>query len=193
MSLFERPNGVKYHSRIIETAVFDYDEQRMVAEGCLTDRRYCDFYLASGERKPPGILHQMIIHLLINKSTYEIEDVRVEMPAFPRDECIQTANSLESLKGMTVTKGFTSKIKTMAGHGKGCTHLVELLTAMGPSMIQGVISHKVKDAPFLMPGLITSFAGSCYSWRADGPLIDYLKEKLKKVAPKSAGKLDGPH
>jgi len=31
----------------------------------------------------PGILHQMIVHLLVNKANMEIEDVHVEMPFTP--------------------------------------------------------------------------------------------------------------
>jgi len=65
MSLFGKPNGKKYHTRTIEVNTYEYDEQRLVVEGCLTDHRLQEFYLATGEKRSPGILHQMIIHLLV--------------------------------------------------------------------------------------------------------------------------------
>jgi hypothetical protein len=77
MSLFGKPNGKKYHTRTIEVNTYEYDERRLAVEGCLTDHRLQEFHLATGEKRSPGILHQMIIHLLVNKTTLEIEDLHV--------------------------------------------------------------------------------------------------------------------
>jgi hypothetical protein len=79
MSLFEKPRGKKYHTRTIEINTYEYDEQRLVVEGCLADHRLQEYHLATGEERPPGLLHQMIIHMLVNKTTLEIEDLHVEM------------------------------------------------------------------------------------------------------------------
>ncbi|MGV8058035.1 MAG: DUF2889 domain-containing protein [Smithellaceae bacterium] len=140
MSFFGKPKGKKYHDRTIEVSSYEYDEHRLVVAGCLTDYLSQEFHLATGETKWPGSgpLHQMIIHLLVNKTTLEIEDIHVEMPAVPYEECLTTMNVMESVKGLKIIGGFTSKVKKLVGGVKGCNHLVALLTAMGPPRHTGI-------------------------------------------------------
>ena len=178
MALFGKPKGKKYHTRTIEVNTYEYDEQRLVVEGCLTDHRLQKFYLATGEKRSPGILHQMTIHLLVNKTTLEIEDLHVEMPAVPREECLETSNSLETVKGLKITSGFTSRVKTLVGSGKGCQHLLALLTSMGSSAIQGYAAYKLQESPRFISDMIPMLVNTCWTWRAEGPLINYIKEKI---------------
>ena len=178
MDLFGKPKGKKYHTRTIEVNTYEYDEQRLVVEGCLTDHRLQKFYLATGEKRSPGILHQMTIHLLVNKTTLEIEDLHVEMPAVPREECLETSNSLETVKRLKITSGFTSRVKTLVGSGKGCQHLLALLTSMGSSAIQGYAACKLQESPRFISDMIPMLVNTCWTWRAEGPLINYIKEKI---------------
>jgi hypothetical protein len=175
MTFFGKPAGDKYHTRTIEVSTYEYDEQRLVVAGSLTDQRWKGYHLATGEKKSPGILHQMIIHLLLNKSSLEIEDLHVEMPAVPRGECLETQASLDSVKGMRIAGGFTLKVKSMAGNGQGCSHLVALLTAMGSSAIQGFAAYKLQKSQALAAHMIKVLVNSCWTWRTDGPLINLLK------------------
>jgi hypothetical protein len=178
MDLFGKPKGKKYHTRTIEVNTYEYDEQRLVVEGCLTDHRLQKFYLATGEKRSPGILHQMTIHVLVNKTTLEIEDLHVEMPAVPREECLETSNSLETVKGLKITSGFASRVKTLVGSGKGCQHLLALLTSMGSSAIQGYAAYKLQESPRFISDMIPMLVNTCWTWRAEGPLINYIKEKI---------------
>lgn len=178
MGLFGKPKGKKYHSRTIEVSTYEYDEQRLVVEGCLTDNRFEEFYLATGEKRAPGILHQMIIHLLVGKTTLEIEDLHVEMPCIPRKECLETMNSLEQIKGLRIAGGFTVKVKALVGRGHGCSHLVALLTAMGGPTIQGLAAYKLQGSAGFISDMINMLADTCWTWRAEGPLINAIKEKM---------------
>lgn len=177
MSLFGKPKGKKYHTRNIEMNTYEYDEQRLVVEGCLTDHRLQEFHLATGEKRQPGILHQMIIHLLVNKTTLVIEDLHVEMPAVPRKECMETIDSLAPVKGLRIAGGFTSKVKTLVGRGKGCNHLVALLASMGSSTIQGYAAYRLQKSPRFISDMINMLVDTCWTWRAGGPLINIVKEK----------------
>jgi hypothetical protein len=179
MSLFGKPKREKYHTRIIEVNTYEYDEQRLVIEGCLTDHRLREFSLATGEKRSPGILHQMIIHLLVNKITLSIEDLYVEMPAVPHEECLETINSLEPVKGLKITGGFTSRVRTLVGSGKGCSHLVVLLTSMGSSTIQGYAAYKRHNSPRFISDLINMLGNTCWTLRVEGPLIKLLKGKIE--------------
>jgi hypothetical protein len=179
MNFFGKPEGRKYHTRTKEVSVYEYDEQRFVVEGCLTDRRPHAYYSAAAGKQPPGILHQMIVHLLVDKATLEIENLHVKMPVIPDKACLEMINSIESVKGLRIARGFVSKIKMLAGHGKGCTHLIELLMEMASSSIQGRIAYKQDQAPIPTTEIINMMSGTCWTWRAEGPLIDSLKEQTE--------------
>jgi hypothetical protein len=178
MNLFGKPKGKRYHTRTIEMNTYEYDEQRLVIEGCLTDHRLQEFHLATGEKRSPGILHRMIIHLLVHKTTLEIEDLHVEMPDVPRKECLEAINSLEPVKGLKITGGFTSKVKALVGSGKGCNHLVALLTSMGSSTIQGFAAYKLQDSPRFISEMIPMLENTCWTWRTEGYMINFIKEKI---------------
>lgn len=115
MSLFGKPKGEKYHTRTIEMSTYEYDGLRFAVEGSLTDRRFKEYQLAIGEKRSPCIIHQMIIHLLVNKTNLEIEDLHVEMPVVPADACMDTINSLDAVKGLSIRSGFISKVRDIAG------------------------------------------------------------------------------
>jgi len=180
MSLFGKPRGKKYHTRTIEINTYEYDEQKLVVEGCLADHRMQEYHLATGEKRSPGLLHQMIIHMLVNKTTLEIEDLHVEMPAVPREECLETINSVDAVRGLRITRGFTSRVKALVGSGEGCNHLVALLTSMGSSTIQGYAAYKLQESPRFISDMISMLVSSCWTWRKEGPLMNFIKEKIER-------------
>ena len=89
---------------------------------------------------------------------------------------------LAAIKGLTITKGFTSKVKKMAGGNKGCTHLVELILAMAPAVFQGFGAHqsqKPSNFDSDHAQMIFQFlVNTCRAWREDGPFVETLKKKL---------------
>ncbi len=180
MSSFGKPHGKKYHTRTIEIHTYEYDEQRLVVEGCLTDYRLQEFYLATGEKRPPGLLHQMIIHMLVNKTTLEIEDLNVAMPAVPRDDCLATINSIDAVRGLSITRGFTSRVKALVGSGKGCNHLVALLASMASSTIQGYAAYKLQESPSFISDMIDLLENTCWTWRSEGPLMNFIRERIAR-------------
>jgi len=173
--LFGKPKGKKYHTRTIEVSTYEYDARRLAVEGRLTDNRFQESHLATGEKRRPGILHRMIIRLLVDRKTLAIEDLHVEMPSVPRAECLEMSGSLEPLKGRRIAQGFTSLVKSLSGRGKGCCHLTALLTAMGSSVIQGYAAAREEGEPIAIADLIAILGDSCWTWRAEGPLINQLK------------------
>lgn len=177
MSLFGKPKGKKYHTRTLAVSTYEYDEQRLIIEGCLTDRRFQEYQLAvGGKGRPPGILHQIIIHLLVNKTTLEIEDLYVEMSVVPHDACLEALNSLKPVKGLRITHGFTSKVKALVGRGKGCTHIMELLTSLVSSAMQGYFAYRQHNFPMPASYIVNKLGNTCWAWRSEGPIIKSLKE-----------------
>jgi hypothetical protein len=177
-----KSRGGKIQSRNIEVTTYNYDGQRIIVEGFLKDDRFQESRIITGETFPSGVIHHMAIRLLINCSNLLIEDIDVELLSVPREFCRETIECLASIKGLTITKGFTAKVKNLAGGKKGCIHLVELLQAMAPAAIQGYAAYQSKKPAVFDPDrvkmILQFLTNTCHAWRKDGPLVERLKKML---------------
>ena len=177
-----KSKGKKVHTRNIEVTTYDYDGQRIIVEGFLRDDRFQESHVITGETVPGGVVHHMAIRLLVNCSNLLIEDVDVDLIVVPRELCRETIDCLALIKGLTITKGFTSKVKKLAGGNKGCTHLVELVQVMAPAIFQGFGAHQTQKPSNVDPDraqmILQFLVNTCRVWREDGPIVEMLKKKL---------------
>lgn len=166
------------HQRTITVTTHKAGAGRAVIEGRLTDRRNRENYLLTGEKLPAGDIHDMIVRLLVDTESLTIEDVEVELVTVPRHECLELRDSLSGIKGVRIWKGFTGKIRSLLGGVNSCSHLKELVEAMGPAAIQGVFSLKagnraelsaLMDDRQIRRTLAQSMVNTCYVWRESGP------------------------
>ena len=177
-----KSKGEKLHTRSIKITTYDYDEQRIIVEGSLKDDRFQSTYSMTGEKFPHGVIHHMAIRLLVNCSNLVIEDIGVDLTSVPREICMETIDCLAPIKGLTITKGFTAKVKKIAGGKKGCTHLVELILAMGPAAIQGYATYQSRKPTAFDPDrakmILEFLINTCRAWREDGPFVEGIKKQL---------------
>ena len=177
-----KSKGNKLHTRNIAVTTYHYDEQRILVEGILKDDRFQECHMITGETLPSGVIHHMSICLLVNCSNLSIEDIDVNLMSVPHNACLETIGCLDSIKGLTITRGFTSKVKKIAGGKKGCTHLMELLLVMAPAAFQGLIAYRTQKPSAFDPDrakrALESLADTCHAWGADGPFVKKLKELL---------------
>lgn len=180
-TLWEAKKG-KMHTRSIDVTSYAYDEHRIIIEGSLKDDRFQETYSFTGDKFHTGIIHHLIIKLLVNCTNLMIEDVDVEMPSIPREACRETIDCLAPIKGLTITRGFTAKVKKIAGGQKGCTHLLELLQTMAPAAIQAFATHRSMKRTVYDPErtkLILAFLlNTCRIWREDGPYVETFKKNM---------------
>lgn len=175
-------NYKKIHTRQIEVSTYDYDQNILLVEGRLKDDRFNQIYRPTGETSPPGTVHHMIIQMKVRRPEFTIEDIDVEMPTVPQEECPDTRTSLEPVKGMRITSGFTVRVKELVGGVKGCAHLVALLTAMAPATIQGgwaAMAQKPSDPVKYFERTMKVVINTCRVWRADGTFVKKYRQKFK--------------
>jgi len=174
--------GKKLHTRHIDVATYHYDEQRIVVEGTLKDDRFQEYHAITGSTLPSGVVHRMTIRLLVNGFSLEIEDVDVEMPTVPEKACLETIGCLNAIKGLTITKGFTAKVKKLAGGKRGCTHLMELLLVMAPTAFQGLLAYRGQKPANVDPerarNVLKSLVDTCYTWSEEGPFVERFKRYI---------------
>ncbi len=175
--------GEKVHARSITIATRPLDGDRILVEGELVDTRLTEYYLLSGEKKRPGVLHHMIVRLLCEGARLKILDAEAEMPGIPREECGGLAESVKSVIGLSISAGFTAKLKSAMGGVKGCYHLLSLVNAMAPAAVQGYWSNRARK-PLAARGISAKDAmkylplNSCHVWREDGPMVKQIVEEI---------------
>ncbi len=175
-------NCQKVHTRNIHVATYVSESDAIIVEGRLTDNRLMDSYRTAGAVIPPGTVHNMVIRLKIKGPRLKIEDVDVEMPTVPHEDCTQTRRSLEPVIGMEIVSGFTLKVKSLVGGAKGCAHLVALLTAMASAAVQGAYSAATRepiDNLDFKHQTLDRIKDTCYVWRSDGPALMKYKQSLE--------------
>ena len=178
-----KARGENIHQRIISISTFEYDEERIIVEGFLKDDRFLDTHSITGETFPRGTIHHMSIRLLVNCSTFVIEDLDMELLSVPREVCRETMGFLAPVRGMTIARGFTARIKKLVGGNKGCTHVVELLLAMAPTVLQGAATHRAQSGARMNSEqakmILKYLINTCHAWREDGPFVAMHKKMIR--------------
>jgi hypothetical protein len=182
MNSLKQAKGEPVHHRSITISTHECAEGGIIVEGELKDNRLKTYYKISGEPALPGMVHHMILRMHVTGPPLTIKDIEAEMPGVPRDECRETINSLNIVKGMSITPGFTLKIKTILGGPVGCSHLTALLLAMAPAVVQGSWAyHAQKPLPDeFSPDLMNQYLiDTCRVWRREGDLAKSLLQQAK--------------
>lgn len=186
---------IPIHSRNISIDCFEIGDNLILLEGTLRDDRLLrSYYYSLGEYREPGVIHHMRINMRVSLPQLVITSAEAEMPATPREECIEIKDCIKKLIGLHVKHGFTRKVRKIMGGTLGCIHLTNLVLAMGSATIQGFASYcsrtreegNTKISQFDVSPLINS----CHLWRKDGPLVVKVREsqeRFKKEIAKGQG------
>jgi hypothetical protein len=179
MIRIDKTKKQKIHTRRIDIATYEGGSDSIIVEGILTDERLVTSFRPTGESYPPGTVHHMIIRMEIRGPKLVIQDIDVEMPTVPMPECLETLDSLMPIKGIPIVSGFTARVKDLVGGTKGCAHLVALLTAMAPAVVQGAwaaMTRELRDTATYLPGAVERIKNTCRVWRSDGPMMKDIQK-----------------
>lgn len=170
------------HTRSIITTIFNVDEETIMVEAGLLDKRMVTTYSMTRGAREPGVLHDITIRLLVGVRDMVIQDVEAGFGEAPLEECQETRDILKALIGKKIETGFTSMVKKTFGGPKGCAHQNTLLLSMVSAAVQGAWTHRwskpleEKDSSRKMAVLST--VNTCWVWREDGPLAQRIKAKI---------------
>jgi len=180
--LFDPEKYKRLHNRTISITTYAYDTDAVALEGHLTDNRFVDTYTLFGDQRPAGIVHDLVVRMIVRGPKLVIEAVEAEMVTVPHEACPEAIDSLAPLKGERITAGFTTKVHKLVGGRQGCAHLLALCRAMASAAIQGAYSMVAQQPPEkrkLTMNSLKNVLNTCHLWRADGPMVQALKEKIE--------------
>lgn len=179
MKMTSACSGCKIQSRSIDITSHEDGDEHIIVSGQLCDRRLVPTTDLKGKPREAGIVHQMQICMKVATRSLVIEEIEAEMQHVPHEECNEMHRSVEGIKGLTLSPGFSSQVKKTLGGRKGCIHLTTLLLAMAPAALQGYWVHndrKPERRRISGEHLEAYLVDTCRVWRREGPLVRYISE-----------------
>lgn len=121
------------HRRSYECEVFEEGDGRLRVRGRLVDTKPLGLGVADGE---PLAIHDMAIDLIVSYPEFTIVGVETAMNVHPYDVCTDILTDYQQLVGLSITRGYSRKVRDLFGGPGGCSHIGALLQALGPVAIQ---------------------------------------------------------
>lgn len=172
------------HTRRYETRVYQVSAEELLVRAAVSDTKPPGLYI-QGDPEPLEI-HQMQVELRVAYPGLVITAARVVFETHPHTDCPLIANSYARLVGLSITRGFSARVRELFGGSRGCTHTNALLQAMAPAVVQSVWSLAVRHGttmggrrseltPAEREQRIAGNLNTCHVWAADGVHVDKLR------------------
>ena len=131
------PDGEPFevlHDREYRVRAFRMAPDRVLIRGAVRDQKPPGLYLDTDP--DPLTIHHMQVDIEVVYPSLEIAAARVHMETHPNIECTRIEPHYDKLVGLSISRGFTHKVRELFGGPRACTHTTALLQAMAPVAIQ---------------------------------------------------------
>jgi hypothetical protein len=161
------PDAAPVHRRSIELESHELPDALRVV-GRLRDTR------PWAEGTWAAVVHDMELAVTVRTPDLTILEAEATMHAFPHTECADIAPRFGELVGVSIAAGYTRAVRERFGGVLGCSHLVELVRALGPAVIQSAVSARHRsagDTPVVAAAPTGSspwLRNSCHLWAEGG-------------------------
>jgi hypothetical protein len=132
------------HDREYRVRAFRLAPDRVLIRGGVRDQKPPGLYLDIDP--DPLTIHHMQVDIEVSYPTMEIVAAKVHMEVHPNIECTRIEPHYDKLVGLSISRGFTHKVRELFGGPRACTHTTALLQAMAPIAIQCMWSMRASDA-----------------------------------------------
>jgi hypothetical protein len=188
------PDYIRIHTRRYEVRAFRKSDDCLMLRGVVVDEKPVGLYIESDP--DPLWMHHMILDLEIHFPTLVIQKANVQFNEHPHLGCTGIVDHYKKLEGMSITRGFTSKVKELFAGPRGCTHTTALLQAMAPVAVQSMWSMRVASARANGVSLesmgdgpqTASPVNTCHMWEESGELATAMREGREIEIPLSISK-----
>jgi hypothetical protein len=184
------PEGLEVlHDREYRVRAFRLGDGQVLIRGAVRDQKPPGVYLAADP--DPLTMHHMQVDLTVAFPSMVIEAVDVVFQSHPHTTCVDIVEAYQGLVGLSITRGFTHKVRELFGGPRGCTHTTALLLAMGPVATQCTWSMYATEARRQGKSFMSSRAdmtpeqrelslranlNTCHVWAEDGEMMTAARE-----------------
>jgi len=178
------PDYPALHTRNYEVRAFRKDERTLILRGAVKDLKPAGLYVP-GDTEPLAI-HHMVVDLTIAFPELEITAAEVVIETHPHSTCPSITEHYKKLVGLSISRGFTHRVRELFGGPRGCTHTTALLQAMAPVAVQCFWSMQVMKAnetgvsprpPVTADErqrMLRMNLNTCHVWSEDGPNMEAI-------------------
>ncbi len=125
---------VPLHDREYRVRAYRIAADRVLIRGAVRDQKPPGLYL-EGDPDPLTV-HHMQADIEVEYPSMQIVAARVHMETHPNVECTRIEPHYDKLVGLSITRGFTHRVRELFGGPRACTHTTALLQAMAPVAVQ---------------------------------------------------------
>ncbi|MFC4350530.1 DUF2889 domain-containing protein [Fodinicurvata halophila] len=139
-------------------------------EGRIIDTKHYAFENRDrGTVQPGQPLHEMAVRLTLDDD-FVVHDIVADTMASPFSICSGVTPNYRNLIGAQIGPGWRKALRQAVGGSDGCTHITEMLGAMGTVAYQTYVSDSDSSNRDGKPRR-SSLVNSCHAFAADGPLV----------------------
>ena len=129
------PEGLEVlHDREYRVRAYRVSDDELLIRGAVRDQKPPGLYLADDPE--PLTMHHMQVDLHVAFPSAEIIAAEVVFESHPHTTCPTITGHYQGLVGLSISRGYTHKVRDLFGGPRGCTHTTALLLAMGPIAVQ---------------------------------------------------------
>ena len=158
------------HTRRIQCQGFRREDGLWDIEAQLIDTKTYPFPKRElGTWLPPGeAVHEMEIRATVDDSM-TIQKIEARTVNSPFGLCVEVADGLACLEGVSLGAGFMRVVQERLGHNRGCVHLVGMLAQLAATAHQTIPTLLRLERP---PSVETPwFIDTCKVMAADSPVV----------------------
>lgn len=126
------------HTRTYQVRAYRKSATTMMLRGAVRDVKPAGLYVPDDPE--PLVVHHMVLELDIEFPSTEISRAEVVFEERPHLQCTDIVPHYEKLVGLSISRGFTHKVRELFGGPRGCSHVTMLLQAMAPVVNQSRFS-----------------------------------------------------
>ncbi len=171
------------HSRDYETKVYLVDGQ-IIARGAVRDTKPAGILV--DDDPDPIYMHHMVLELAVSTPDLTITAASLDFESFPNTECPSITAAYQQLVGLSIARGFTHRVRELFGGPRGCTHVVALLQALAPAVVQSMWSFNRierkrrvdagQSVEQLKSTMFLHNTNTCHIWAEDGEKVRLLQQ-----------------
>jgi hypothetical protein len=185
--LHEREYRIRAYRMPAEDGAHGERGDRLLLRGAVRDQKPPHLYVL--EDPDPITIHHMQVELVVSFPNMAISEATVLFETHPHTACVSIVDAYRGLVGLSITRGFTHKVRELFGGPRGCTHTTALLLAMAPVAVQCIWSMTASDArrsgesmrfggqrsPVARERSWAASLNSCHVWDEDGEFVTALR------------------
>ena len=179
MPLSQATKREQIHNRSISIIAYQRADGLVDVEGHILDIKPFSHHLLDSHRAAGDPVHDLWLRLVINRDMM-VQSAEAKLDVGAHSICHLVAPNFAALAGLQIGPGWNRMVRERVGHGRGCTHLVEMLAQMATTAMQAIWTQRApmgeaedsRDGEGTAPRRVpVGMLNTCYTYKHDSKFV----------------------